>query len=85
VWGHAVTRWIRCHGPVVDARGKRKQLCCVLQVSLDLQPVEGVHRVTRSCCGTINGACGGASEQCDGCAQVWTGPGCARAAFFDPV
>jgi hypothetical protein len=23
VWGHAVTRRIRCHGPVVDARGKR--------------------------------------------------------------
>ena len=28
---------------------------------------------------------GGASEQCDGCAQVWTGPGCACATFFGPV
>ena len=36
-----------------DCRCHTKQLCCVLQVSLDLQPVEGVHRVTRSCCGTM--------------------------------
>jgi hypothetical protein len=36
-----------------DCRCCTERLCCVLQVSLDLQPVEGVHRVTRSCCGTV--------------------------------
>ena len=55
-------------------------LCCVLQVSLDLQPVEGVHRVTRSCCGTMVRAVAPAR-----CAQVWTGPACACATFFGPV
>jgi hypothetical protein len=63
-----------------DCRCHTKQLCCVLQVSLDLQPVEGVHRVTRSCCGTMVRAVAPAR-----CAQVWTGPACACATFFGPV
>ena len=36
-----------------DCRCHTDQVWCVLQVSPDLQPVEGVHRVTRSCCGAM--------------------------------